>query len=435
MRTIGQALRDQNGVGPGFDALRIVLAFSVLFVHCNLWRPAGPDLDLLPLVDGLPIPTWAFTTAIVPLFFALSGFLVAGSAESLSLRDFITNRALRIVPALAVEIILCSLILGPLVTDVSLATYLQDPQFHRYFLNMFGWIQYELPGVFKTNPQSDYVNGSLWTVPHEISVYIVLAVSIYCGVFQRRTLLLCGVVLLFVTAIAVHAAKAAGLSFPGLDFLSTVFVTRGAARLVPVFFVGVLLYRYRDRIPFNGAIAAIAATLYVAATCLFTRETLLAPIGVMLTAPLYGYIIAWIGLSPRFALRGKSIGVIPIGLLAAGDYSYGIYLYGYPMQQTLIHVFPGVWNTAGLFLASGTVVMAFAIFSWHTIERPVLRLRRRRASSGKSTPLPDYAANAPLAPSATSWDRQDLPGTAGLVRPAASTEPSMNQNTAAVLME
>src|SRR4051812_38065274 len=146
MRSIGQALRDQGGIGPGFDLLRLVLAFSVLFIHCSLWRPASPDLDLLPLLAGLPLPAWAFTTAIVPLFFALSGFLVAGSAENLRLSDFIANRALRIVPALAVEIALCALLLGPLTTTVPWATYFSDAQFPRYFLNAFGWIQYELPG-------------------------------------------------------------------------------------------------------------------------------------------------------------------------------------------------------------------------------------------------------------------------------------------------
>jgi peptidoglycan/LPS O-acetylase OafA/YrhL len=402
MRSIGQALREQGGVGPGFDALRLVLAFSVLFIHCSLWRTAGPDLDLLPLLPPLPLPAWAFTTAIVPLFFALSGFLVAGSAENLSLRDFIANRALRIVPALAVEIVLCALLLGPLVTTVPLATYFTDVQFYRYFLNAFGWIQYELPGVFKSNPHTDYVNGSLWTVPHEISVYIVLAISIWLGVFQRRSLLLCGVVLLFAIAIATYAAKSFDLSFPGLGFLTTVFVTRGAARLVPVFFVGVLFYRYRERIPFHGGIAAAATALYLGAACIFERETLLAPIGVMLTAPLYSYVIAWIGLSPEFALRGKTIGIIPIGLLAAGDYSYGIYLYGFPLQQTLLYFFPGVWNTAGLFAASAVVVMTFAAFSWHAIERPVLRLRRRRPSSNKVAASPNYAATAPLAASTSS---------------------------------
>jgi len=403
MRSIGQALRDQGGVGPGFDLLRLVLAFSVLFIHCSLWRPALPDLDLLPLFPGLPLPAWAFTTAIVPLFFALSGFLVAGSAENLRLGDFIANRALRIVPALAVEIALCALLLGPLTTTVPWATYFSDAQFHRYFLNAFGWIQYELPGVFKDNPRTDYVNGSLWTVPHEISVYIVLAISIYLGVFQRRSLMLCGVVLLFAIAIATDAANALGLSFPGLKFLTTVFVTRGAARLVPVFFVGVLFYRYRDKIPFHGGIAAAATALYLGAACVFERETLLGPLGVMLTALIYSYVVAWIGLSPRFTLRGKTIGIIPIGLLAAGDYSYGIYLYGFPLQQTLIHLFPGVWNTAGLFAASALVVMSFAAFSWHAIERPVLRLRRRRSAPAATTaPARSYALTPPLTASTPS---------------------------------
>lgn len=400
MQTIGQTLRDHKGIGPGFDSLRFILAFSVLFVHCHLWQALGPDRDLLPLIGALPIPTWAFSTVLVPLFFALSGFLVAASAESLSIRDFVTNRALRIVPALGVEIILCALVLGPFVSSVPLASYFTDGQFYRYFLNIFGWVHYQLPGVFKDNPQTDYVNGSLWTVPHEISVYILLAISMWLGIFQRRVLLLTGTLLLLGTAIAVQTTQTWGLSFPGRDFLTTMFVTRGAARLIPVFFVGVLFYRYRDRIPLHGAIAAAAAVLYISATILFERETVLSPWGVMFTAPLYAYIVVWIGLSPRFALRGKKIGFIPIGLLVAGDYSYGIYLYGFPLQQTLLHAFPGIWNTAGFFAASTAVAMAFAVFSWHAIERPVLRLRRRRSPVSQPATATGYSGVAPSAANA-----------------------------------
>jgi peptidoglycan/LPS O-acetylase OafA/YrhL len=395
MQTVGGALRAQGGVGPGFDALRLILAISVLFIHCSLLQPAGGDPDLLPLLPHLPIPAWAFTTSIIPLFFALSGFLVAGSAENLTLRDFIANRALRIVPALLVEIVLCAMLLGPLVTALPLRDYFSDPRFFSYFLNVLGWIHYELPGVFKNNPQTYYVNGSLWTVPHEISVYILLAASIWFGVYQRSALLLGSVMTLFVVAIAVRIASTLAIPVPGLDTLTVLFVTRGAARLVPVFFTGVLVYRYRDCIPFHGGIAAAATILYIGATCIVGRDAMLNPIGVLCTAPLYAYVIAWFGLSPRFALRGRKLWIIPIGLLTAGDYSYGIYLYGFPLQQTLLHFFPGIWNKAGFFLASLVVVMSLAVFSWHMIERPILRLRRRRGSAQvKPADAPDYAATA-----------------------------------------
>jgi peptidoglycan/LPS O-acetylase OafA/YrhL len=439
MQSIGGVLRAHKNVGPGFDALRLILAVSVLFVHsASLWRPANPDPDLMPLLNPLPIPTWALSTALVPLFFALSGFLVAGSAENLPLRDFIANRALRIVPALLVEVTLCGLLLGPLVTTLPIHDYFRDPAFSKYFLNVLGWIHYELPGVFKNNPETYYVNGSLWTVPHELSVYVALAASVYLGVFERRKLLLISVAALFGVAIAIYFATAHAIHFPGSGALNEIFVTRGAARLLPVFFTGVLFYCYRDRIPFHGGIAAAAAAAYLGATWLVQRETMLSPVGVLFTAPLFAYVVVWIGLSPRFSLRGRHLWILPIGALTAGDFSYGIYLYGYPLQQTLLHFFPGTWNTLGFFCASLTVVASFAVLSWYLVERPILRLRRHTrsglrtetiAESYVSTVSPAIATRT--APS--SYNADSLSEACNSISPPL--EPGMSQGSAAVLIE
>ncbi len=439
MQRMDEALRAQDGIGPGFDALRLALAASVLFIHANaLWRPGSSDPDLMPLLEPFPVPTWGLSIALVPLFFALSGFLVAGSAEHLPLRDFLANRALRIVPALLVEITLCGLLLGPAVTTLPISEYFRDPAFFRYFLNVSGWIHYDLPGVFKDNPATHYVNGSLWTVPHEISVYVVLAASVWLGVFQRRALLLAGVAALFGVAIAVYLATAYDLHFPGLAAMNQIFVTRGAARLVPVFLTGVLFYRYRDRIPCHGGIAAAAAAIYLCSTCLVDRETMLNPIGVLFTAPLFTYVVTWIGISPRFNLRGKTLWIIPIGLLTAGDFSYGVYLYGYPLQQSLLHFFPGAWNTPGFFLASIILVMSFAVLSWYLIERPILRLRRRTRSGLRTAVATEsYVNTGPSAPAigaAPKLRDADLPVVASAID-SPSLDPSMNHSSAAVLIE
>jgi peptidoglycan/LPS O-acetylase OafA/YrhL len=439
MQSIGGVLRAHKSVGPGFDSLRLILAVSVLFVHsASLWRSANPDPDLMPLLNPLPIPTWALSTALVPLFFALSGFLVAGSAENLPLRDFIANRALRVVPALLVEVTLCGLLLGPLVTTLPIQDYFRDPAFSKYFLNVLGWIHYELPGVFKNNPETYYVNGSLWTVPHEFSVYVALATSVYLGVFARRRLFLVGVAALFGVAIATYFATAHAIHFPGSSALNEIFVTRGAARLLPVFFTGVLFYCYRDRIPFHGGFAAAATAVYLGATCLVQRETMLNPVGVLLTAPLFAYVVAWIGLSPRFSLRGRHLWVVPIGALTAGDFSYGIYLYGYPLQQSLLHFFPGMWNTLGFFCASLTVVASFAVLSWYLIERPILRLRRHTRSGLRTETVTDsyVGTGSPATATRTAPGSRDADSSYGACNSISpSLDPGMDQDKAPILTE
>ncbi|QZO01502.1 acyltransferase family protein [Chenggangzhangella methanolivorans] len=246
MRSIGERLEEHGGVGPGFDAVRIGLAFLILYIHCALLDP-DPAREALPLFPYAPIARWALDFAVLPLFFALSGFLVAGSVERLPLNQFLTNRALRIFPALGVEIALSALILGPLLTSFALGAYFSDPAFLKYFLNILGLIHYQLPGVFLSNPQAGIVNGALWTVPHELTCYALLTALVLCGVYRRRWLLLAATVALFAVSIAVYLAPHLGLRLPGQDALTYLFVTRGAARLVPLFLVGLLIYRFRAR--------------------------------------------------------------------------------------------------------------------------------------------------------------------------------------------
>jgi peptidoglycan/LPS O-acetylase OafA/YrhL len=125
-------------------------------------------------------------TLILPMFFALSGFLVAGSLERCrTLVGFLSMRALRILPALAMEIVLSALVLGPLVTDLPTAAYFGDPEFARYFLNIIGDIHYHLPGVFVTNPLAS-VNQQLWTIPFELECYVALAVLASLGLHRQR---------------------------------------------------------------------------------------------------------------------------------------------------------------------------------------------------------------------------------------------------------
>ncbi len=54
------------------------------------------------------------------------------------------------------------------------------------------------------------------------------------------------------------------------------------------------------------------------------------------------------------------------------DYSYGIFLYGFPAQQAVMAVWPSL-SPLALCVASTALVLPFALGSWHLIERPLLR--------------------------------------------------------------
>ena len=129
--TIGAKLDKYSGIAPGFDLLRVVLAASVV-----TWHSFGVAREAVWL-DGTP-GAWIFGYSILVMFFALSGFLITGSAQRLSLDNFLINRGLRIIPALAVEIILSAFVLGPIFTKLALGDYLTRPGTYSYLTNIVG---------------------------------------------------------------------------------------------------------------------------------------------------------------------------------------------------------------------------------------------------------------------------------------------------------
>jgi peptidoglycan/LPS O-acetylase OafA/YrhL len=292
---------------------------------------------------------------IVPAFFALSGFLVAGSMVRLNdVRVFVAFRVLRILPALALEVVLSALLLGPLVTALPLADYATDPGFARYFWNILGVIHYELPGVFLGNPWPGVVNGSLWTVPAELYCYIGLVLLMLGRVARHRRAML-AVFLLGGAALTLRSLLIPG---PPADLLA---LSRGM--LVMCFLAGNLLYLWRDRIPLDGRLCLLALPAYLGLVLLLPEAVFLGGSSAV------AYWIVWLGMVrlPR------------LPLLMRGDYSYGIYLYAFPIQQALIWGIEGLRHPALVFLAAAPPSILFAMLSWHAVERPALRLRRRLA--------------------------------------------------------
>lgn len=360
--TIGQRLDEVQGFGPGFDFLRIFLAVSVVLIHAPLITGTWSPLD----------PVWMFQFSILPMFFALSGFLIGGSAQRLVFSSFILNRGFRIMPALVVEIVLSALVLGPLVTSLDLASYFSDERFFRYFLSIVGLIQYELPGVFENAHYTRFlnghevgiVNGSLWTVPHEMFCYLIMSAIILLGLLKRPLLVLSFTILVVSGGIALQLTA----PHPGriLDSLTYIFAQRGSARLIPAFLAGLLFYQFRYAIPLRwslvaGCFAGLAAIQFIG-----TQDWIASVLIQAITTPMLAYITVFLGLTPLPRL----------GILNTGDYSYGIYLYSCPIQQTVNWLLPDIRSNAFNFIASLVLTALFAAFSWHFIEKPALKLRK-----------------------------------------------------------
>ena len=140
---------------------------------------------------------------VLLMFFAVSGYLVTGSAiRTKSVSIFLLFRAFRIAPALIMEVTLSAMILGPWLTEMTLAEYFRDPLFFRYFLNVLGGVQFYLPGLFAQNPIPGIVNVNLWTLAPEFFCYAFMTAMIISKViFSRMYFTLAGF-LIFCCAIA-----------------------------------------------------------------------------------------------------------------------------------------------------------------------------------------------------------------------------------------
>jgi peptidoglycan/LPS O-acetylase OafA/YrhL len=288
---------------------------------------------------------------LVPAFFALSGFLVLGSALRLrATGTFLAYRALRIFPALVIEVFLSALLLGPLLTTVSLYEYLTDPEFTQYFGNMLGWVTFALPGMFENNPVAGIVNVNLWTLPSEFHCYLITAVLLVTRIIYNKWLF----ALIF---LASTVGIAVDDFLPGIEMPA---VSQPPHMVEYYFLTGALFFHFRQAIPTNFVLFAIAAVLAYG-TLLFNPLVYLAPV------PLT-YCTVFFGLTrlPRTKL------------VSSGDYSYGIYLYGFPIAQTYISLFPGLKGQFLLVAVLGlSTTFIFAAGSWHLMEKHAVALKAR----------------------------------------------------------
>lgn len=322
----------------GFDYLRILLAISIVAWH-SVFVCYGSDYQEKHLLPLKPLILF-----LVPSFFALSGFLVAGSLfRTNHLPTFLTLRALRIFPALCCEVIISALIIGAALTTLPLADYLASPMLHSYFLNMFGSIHYTLPGVFLNN-QADLVNVQLWTIPFELECYIAIAI-LYLVTLHRHPRV-------FVTLLSVMTVI---ITIRGFTRDLGVFDFKPSGRFaVWAFLWGVAIYTLREKISHNKYI--FIACIAFAWLMLQRRE------GEYFAAPAIAYITVYIGL----------INFRKSFLLFAGDISYGIYLYGFAIQQATYQLLPNFRSWHENFLISLAISCFFGYASWTLVESKVL---------------------------------------------------------------
>ncbi len=359
--TLARAARGRDN---NFNLIRFCAAALVLVSHS--WPLSNTPGEPLERFAG-----FSFGHLAVDVFFAVSGFLVTGSLlGKRRLGPFLRARALRIFPALVASSLVTAFVIGVLQTSLDPLAYFRRVETWRYALqNATCWpwpVRYELPGAFAQVPVARVVNGSLWSLPFELSMYVGLAV-IGLLAYTGPRLLKERAVQAIVFGIA--ACSLAGYTANEAFEFASGFTTVQTLRLTALFATGATFYLLREHIPLHPFLALTAATGFLAALAFGHGWMVLYVLGLQ-------YLVLWLAYVPAGRVRRYN---------ALGDYSYGFYLWAFPIQQCVMAWRPGSSRLALTVLAA-LPTLALAVASWHLLESPMLALKDRLARPAPAPP-------------------------------------------------
>ncbi len=336
-----------------FDFIRLTASVFVIFTHA-FDIPGLEEKEPLRIISGNSL---SFSYLGLCAFFLLSGFLITQSwLRSKSLKEYFQKRALRIFPAL-IGVIVCTIFLyGPFLTSLPLSVYFTHPETYAYLKNVLIFqAQSLLPGVYESVPVAS-INGSLWTLPYELLFYILLP-FLGRNLFQRRNLIFLGLLLLCVAGYwMLKHPEFAGLYSPKVNMFRGSLVHFGV-----LWVTGSLFYLFQEHIPFCKSYFYMLVFLYAIIVYYGSYDMVQ-----VLSPPIFGYLLFcvafWPGLLPKI---GKY-----------GDFSYGMYIYGYPIQMLLLYHF-AFQNIYWSFFLTLIIVFPLAWASWWGVEYPSLMRRRK----------------------------------------------------------
>lgn len=339
--------KDRNN---NFNLIRIAAAYAVLITHSFAIVMGTGDAE--PLRDLLGVTLGSIA---VDIFFITSGFLVTASLLARqSTIEFIWARILRIYPALFVMLFLTVFGMGLFFTTVPWEVYLSSVETYKYFIKclfLFAGIEYWLPGVFEGNPYARAVNGSLWTMPNEVKMYAILViiwmtlriVPMYRSAIFKLSIII-GAIVSGVILLMAHFKVFSELSqFPRLFFM---------------FFTGASFFLLKDKI-------VMSRWYFYALLSMLLLSTFSQQIFLIVYIMTLAYLLFFLAYIPRGFIRRYN---------QLGDYSYGVYIYAFPVQQSLVALFPEI-SVMQMVIFSSLITMTLAVMSWHFLEKYFLGLK------------------------------------------------------------
>ena len=380
-RSRGTLDRLLSGRANSFGFLRLVLATSVVYSHVfplstlngedPLWRISGHQTDVGKM-------------AVVG-FFVLSGYMITSSGERLGTGRYVWHRILRIFPGLWVNVLITALVVAPL---LFIHLHGSTAGFWHSSEGPFEYIRgtsttaissgYDISKVMATAMHRGLadnigLDGALWSLRYELFCYVVVAILAAGGALRRAPKTVPLLALLLWSSMVINLMDAptlrgfpsessTSISVPVLGGLNTHYLVY----LGFAFLLGASFRLFRHRFHINDVCGVLSAVLVLATF----HWGAFAVIGY----PAFAYLLIWLGVR------------LPSWLHWVGrkhDYSYGMYIYGFVVEQVLrILYHANTWGTYRYFATAAGITLVVAVLSWHLVESQAMKLKNWTPPTG-----------------------------------------------------
>ena len=330
---------EKNKKSNNLQLMRFISAIIVIASHAHPLSDGSRDIVSVISADT----TYLSLYGVYP-FFIFSGFLIARSIlvkKDEGAVSFLKKRLIRLIPTLAFVVFLCAL-LGCWFSDLTGKQYFSSAQTYKYLLNSIFILIHDLPGVFTNNRYVSTVNGSLWSMPVQFLCYVACYLLYKMGLIKEKKLLLISPFIIII-------------SFVIIIYLQHELQTGMHSALL--FYIAILYYVFWDKLKFKPVYTVIAGALVVV-----TMLLRISYFGIYVFFPYFLLSIAFSGhqCSDRVA--------------KLGDYAYGIYLWGFPVQQAVISLAGGTMNAYLNYAISIPISIVLAMITYYLVEKPSAKL-------------------------------------------------------------
>lgn len=337
---LSELSKDRNN---NLDIMRFFAAVCVIISHSI---PLSKGEEYADFISVYTSGSLSIGGIAVGIFFVAGGFLISKSMERVkTAKDFFSSRCIRIFPPLIFVILISVFVLGPVLTQLPLVSYFINKNTYLYLINMILIPVHALPGVFENNIYPEVVNGPLWTLPVEFICYILRFLAFKTKFFNKKN---------YLYTIPLATVICALVLYLNNSFFTSVI------RPVLLFYIGFGMYVLRDYIKLSAKynfLAIIIFILLLVMKCDFLAMILIFP-----------YIVFYLAYGCKYKFSNFS---------RYGEFSYGMYLWGWPIGQTVCMFAGGHMNWILNAVIVSVIAILFGVISYYAIDRNVNKIYKK----------------------------------------------------------